>query len=76
MTLTIDIHELPSRLEEALKALADGEVILSEGAVPLARLVPLVAGQQRVAGLHPGAIEAKPNFDAPLPDEFFWTGEP
>jgi len=29
----------------------------------------------RVAGLHPGAFEPAPDFDAPLPDEF-WTGQP
>ena len=29
---------------------------------------------QRIANLHPGAIEMAPDFDAPLPDEF-WLGK-
>jgi hypothetical protein len=28
----------------------------------------------RIAGLHPGAIEMAPDFDDPLPDEF-WLGK-
>jgi antitoxin (DNA-binding transcriptional repressor) of toxin-antitoxin stability system len=76
MFTTIDIRELPARLEEALVLAASGrEVILTDGATPRARLVPLVRPGARVAGLHPGAIEAAPDFDAPLPDDF-WTGQP
>ena len=30
--------------------------------------------RERVAGLHPGAIVMSPDFDAPLPDEF-WLGK-
>jgi len=29
---------------------------------------------QRLAGLHPGAIQPAPDFDRPLPDDF-WAGE-
>ena len=29
---------------------------------------------ERIAGLHPGAIVMAPDFDAPLPDEF-WLGK-
>jgi hypothetical protein len=29
---------------------------------------------QRIAGLHPGALAPAPDFDAPLPDDF-WTGQ-
>jgi len=73
MTTSIDIRELPSRLEEALAlASAGGEVILLEGAIPRARLVPIPAKPPRIAGLHLGAIQASADFDAPLPDEF-WT---
>ena len=40
MITTIDIQELPARLEEALAlAASGGEVILTEGAVPRARIV-------------------------------------
>jgi hypothetical protein len=38
-------------------------------------LTPLnIAAMQRVAGLHNGSIWISPDFDAPLPDNF-WTGE-
>lgn len=77
MATTIDIRELPARLEEAL-ALADsgGEVVLTDGTVPRARIVPCSGtGGTRVAGLHAGAMQPAPDFDAPLPDDF-WAGRP
>lgn len=40
-----------------------------------ARFVPPTAAVPRVAGLHAGTISVAPDFDAPLPDEF-WTGAP
>jgi antitoxin (DNA-binding transcriptional repressor) of toxin-antitoxin stability system len=76
MTTTIDTRELPARLEEALAVAASGgEVILTDGAGPRARIVPYAPATQRVAGLHAGAIQAGPDFDAPLPDDF-WIGQP
>ena len=76
MATAIDVRELPARLDEALAvASAGGEVILLEGSTPRARLVPLGPAPPRVAGLHPGAIQAAADFDAPLPDDF-WAGQP
>lgn len=76
MSKLIDIRDLAARLEEALASAANGEeVILTDGTTPRARLVPLVAPATRVAGLHSGAIQAAPDFDAPLPDDF-WAGQP
>jgi antitoxin (DNA-binding transcriptional repressor) of toxin-antitoxin stability system len=70
----MDIGELPARLAEALAlASAGGEVILLEGSTPRARLVPFGATTPRVAGLHPGALQPAPDFDVPLPDDF-WAG--
>jgi len=75
MTTSIDIRELPARLDEALAlASAGGEVILLEGSTPRARLVPLGPVHLRAAGLHPGALQPAPDFDAPLPDDF-WAGQ-
>jgi antitoxin (DNA-binding transcriptional repressor) of toxin-antitoxin stability system len=72
----VDVQELPSRLSELLSLAATGaEVIVTEGQIPRARLVPLPTGQGRVAGLHAGAIQAEDDFDAPLP-ETFWLGTP
>ena len=76
MTTTLDIRELPTRLEEVLAlAASGGEVILTDGAIPRARLVPCGATGPRGAGLHAGAIQPAPDFDAPLPEEF-WVGQP
>jgi antitoxin (DNA-binding transcriptional repressor) of toxin-antitoxin stability system len=76
MATTIDIRELPARLEEALAlATSGGEVILTDGATPRARIVPLGGASPRVPGLHAGAIQTAPDFDAPLPDAF-WGGHP
>jgi antitoxin (DNA-binding transcriptional repressor) of toxin-antitoxin stability system len=74
MTTAIDIRELPARLDEALAlTLAGGEVVIFEGSTPRVRLVPVNAAPPRTAGLHPGAIQPAPDFDAPLPDDF-WAG--
>lgn len=75
MSTTIDIRELPARWEEALTLVSSGcEVLLLDGTVPRARLVPCqTAPGALVPGLHPGAMEPSADFDAPLPDDF-WTG--
>ncbi len=71
MTTNIDIRELPARWGEALALVsAGGEVLLLDGSIPRARLVPVGS---RIAGLHPGAIQMAEDFDAPLPDDF-WAG--
>jgi antitoxin (DNA-binding transcriptional repressor) of toxin-antitoxin stability system len=71
MGTAIDIRELPARLDEALAlTAAGGEVILVDGSSPRARLVPFRPVVPRVAGLHPGALQASPDFDSPLADEF------
>jgi antitoxin (DNA-binding transcriptional repressor) of toxin-antitoxin stability system len=76
MIATIDIRELPARLEEALALVASGgEVILTDGADPRARIIPCGGASPRVVGLHAGAFQAAPEFDAPLPDDF-WIGHP
>lgn len=52
---TIDIRELPARLDELLALTAAGqEVLLFDGSTARARLVPLPL-TERVAGLHAGA---------------------
>jgi len=72
----IDVQELTTRFEEMISLATSGtEVIVTEKNIPRARLVPLAAGQARVAGLHQGAIETTEDFDAPLPEEF-WSGTP
>lgn len=73
---TVDIHEAEIHLQELLALVGRGtEVILTEGNVPRARLLPPeeAAPTPRIPGLHTGGIWTSEDFDAPLPDEF-WNG--
>jgi antitoxin (DNA-binding transcriptional repressor) of toxin-antitoxin stability system len=76
-TKTIDIHGEQIELPELLSLVKEGiEVIITDGATPLARLVPLdEAASPRVAGLHAhlGPAWVSDDFDEPLPEEF-WNG--
>jgi antitoxin (DNA-binding transcriptional repressor) of toxin-antitoxin stability system len=70
----VEVHELPTRFGELVALAAAGtEVLLTEGHVPRARLVPL-APPRRIAGLHRGAIQTTEDFDTPLPEDF-WAGQ-
>ena len=72
---TIEIQEIPTRWEEVIASVKAGtEIIVTAGAVPCARLIPLPVNQPRVPDLHPGAFVMADDFDDPLPDEF-WLGE-
>lgn len=69
LTKQIDAKEAQERLQELLSQIALGvEWILTDGMTPVARLGPVPS---RVAGLHTGAIWTSPDFDEPLPDEFW-----
>ena len=70
-TKTVDVREAQEQLTELISlAEAGTEVILTDGAKPLARLVPMnPKSVQRIPGLHPGAIRTSDDFDEPLPDE-------
>jgi len=75
LTKTVDVHGAHTTLKELLPLVtAGGEVILTEGNTPIARLVPISSPTltPRVVGLHSGAIWTSEDFDEPLPDEF-WT---
>jgi antitoxin (DNA-binding transcriptional repressor) of toxin-antitoxin stability system len=73
MSTLIDIRQLRTRLDELLALAKSGaEIILTDGSIPRARLVPIVASPtSRVPGLHAGAIQTAADFDAPLPDAFW-----
>ena len=74
-TKSIEIHEAQQHLAELVAQVASGtEIILLDGQTPRARLVPITPhAAQRVPGLHTGSITMSPDFDQPLPDDF-WTG--
>jgi prevent-host-death family protein len=70
-TKTIDVQETKPTLQELLALVQAGtEIILTEGATPVARLMPV---EQRVPDLYPGFWMSE-DFNDPLPDEF-WLGE-
>lgn len=79
MTTTVDITQGEQNLTALLDlAKAGNEVVITEGAVPIARLVGLQAQppqKARRAGMHQGAVTVSDDFDEPLPDEF-WSGTP
>lgn len=70
---TIEIHDAQADLKKLLSLVAEGaEIVLTDGATPLARLVPVTpSAAQRVTGLHSGAIWTSEDFDDPLPDAFW-----
>jgi len=72
LTKTYDINKTHQSLSELMSLINDGlEIILKEGDIPIARLVPI---RQRIAGLHLGSIWISDDFDEPLSDSF-WMGE-
>ena len=75
-TQTVDVREAQSRFTELVSSVSSGtEVILTQNNLPIARLTPVnVAAMKRVAGLHHGTIWISPDFNDPLPENF-WTGE-
>jgi len=74
-TKTIDVREAQGKLTELLKLVGSGgEIILTDGSKPLARIVPMTsdnASGTRTPGLHTDAITIADDFDAPLPDDFW-----
>lgn len=74
-TKTVDILDAQDRLPELLSLVTEGtEIIITQDSTPLARLIPIATpSSARIAGLHANAIATTPDFDAPLPDDF-WLG--
>jgi prevent-host-death family protein len=72
---TVDVQDAQHQLSDLLAQVAAGtEIILTEDHQPRARLVPIAPPiPRRVPGLHAGSMITTPDFDAPLPDDF-WTG--
>ena len=70
--MTMDIRELPSRLDELIALASAGhEIVFVDRDLPLGRLVPIASCLQRTPGLHPGAMIPADDFDDPLPDSFW-----
>ncbi len=73
-TVDVDVQEAQSRLPELLSLVNAGtEIILKDGNVQVARIVPATFAPTRVSGLHPGAVWTSEDFDEALPEEFWST---
>ncbi len=72
---TIDVRDAQTQLMQLLTlALKGGDVVIAKDNVPLVRLVPVKPQKKgRTAGMHQGAMRMSPDFNEPLPDEF-WLG--
>ena len=73
---TISIDEAKSHFADLISIVSQGgEVVITQDGKPLARLVPVTQPKKRrIAGLNRGSIWTSPDFDEPLPDEF-WIGQ-
>jgi prevent-host-death family protein len=66
----VNVHEAKTRFSRLLRRVAAGEEItIANRGVPVARLVPVVAGTTRKLGLFRGQMSIPDDFDAPLPDD-------
>lgn len=78
LTQTIDIAKVQMSINELLLLLKENpEIVLTDGEIPIARLLsvaPNSSNSPRIPDLHPNAIIISNDFDEPLPDEF-WLGE-
>jgi antitoxin (DNA-binding transcriptional repressor) of toxin-antitoxin stability system len=75
--IEVDVRELPDRiLDLNERAAAGDEVVITVEGKPVAWLNPIpVPGGPRVLGFARGSFTyIAPDFDDPLPDEF-WSGE-
>ncbi len=73
---TIELMPQSPSLEDLLAmAKKESGLTLTKAGHPVAQVIPLPEKpKQRVAPLHPGAIEMSDDFNAPLPDDF-WLGK-
>ena len=76
--MTVTVQKSEAKLDELLAWAQQGfEVVIMQGETTLAKVVPSethpVQPKERILGAHPGAWMSD-DFDAPLPDEF-WFGK-
>jgi antitoxin (DNA-binding transcriptional repressor) of toxin-antitoxin stability system len=75
-TVTVDVAELPSRLQELVTLARNGaEVVVRDATGPVAKLIPAAPAQREwVLGLHPGAMIMAPDFNDYLDEENWEDG--
>lgn len=77
MTQAINIHDAKTHLSRLVERAAAGdEIVIAKAGRPMARLVPLeVTPKPKKLGLLRGKLWVAPDFDAPLPPDFFGSGK-
>jgi antitoxin (DNA-binding transcriptional repressor) of toxin-antitoxin stability system len=77
-TKIVTVQEAEARLLELIALVEQGEeVVITYDDRPKVKLVPLVKPpQKRVFGQHRGQVKMSPDFNDPLPDEFWLSGSP
>lgn len=73
---TVEVQSLNSSLADVVElAKREAGLVLTNAGQPVATVLPLPERvHQRVAPLHPDAMEVSADFDAPLTDDF-WLGK-
>jgi prevent-host-death family protein len=86
--MTVTVEEASKQLAHLIdKAESGEEIVISRDGAPAIRLTPVAAPEDthlsarlspRIPGLGKGQIQAAPEFDAPMPDDWldeFYNGE-
>ena len=73
---TIDVQTQTGSLADLVElAKREAGLMFLQSGQPVAQMLPLPQpAAPRIAPLHPGAMEAGEDFDAPLPEDF-WLGK-
>ena len=73
---TIEVQSLTTSLTDLVElAKREAGLVLTNAGQPVATVLPMPElVKERMAPLHPGAMEVSEDFDAPLPDDF-WLGK-
>ena len=74
---TVSVHEAKTHLSRLLREVAAGkEIVITKSGKPVARLSgPAEPKKRRSPGLFKGKIHIPADFDAPMPDEWFFPDE-
>jgi antitoxin (DNA-binding transcriptional repressor) of toxin-antitoxin stability system len=77
-TKIVTVQEAEGHLLELIGLVEKGEeVVITHDDQPKVKLVPIVEPpQKRVFGQHRGQVSMSPDFDDPLPDDFWFSGSP
>jgi antitoxin (DNA-binding transcriptional repressor) of toxin-antitoxin stability system len=77
-TKIVTIQEAEGHLLELIALVEKGEeVVITYDDQPKVKLVPIVESpQKRVFGQHRDQVRMSPDFDDPLPDDFWLSGSP